>query len=95
MGFGAEIIAIDTTDHVGVAEDWTTLDIGQVNFSDVRTFVSAVSTELGTRKMDLLHIQVHGSPTAAVFGSDRVTTSTFASFRGSFSLLTPKFNSNA
>ena len=78
MSIGAEIIAIDTTDHVGVAEDWTTLDIAQVNFSDVNTFVDAVLQELGDRQLDLLHIQVHGSPNAIWFGANQVNSTTFS-----------------
>jgi hypothetical protein len=92
---GAEIIAIDNTDFVGLAEDWTTLNIGEFTFSDVQTFVDGVLAEVGSRTISLLHIQVHGSPNAAFFGSNRVDTTSFAGYQAQFSRLRGKFNSGA
>jgi hypothetical protein len=90
---GAEIIAIEDSDAVGWAESATT--IGEVNFSSAQTFVDNVLSELGTRQMALLHIQVHGGPSGASFGGDHVSTTTFGSYRTLFGRLTAKFEANS
>jgi hypothetical protein len=91
--FGAEVIAIEDTDRVGWVESAITL--GEVNFNSVQTFVDNVLRDLGNRHMSLLHIQVHGSPSGASFGSDRISMCSFASFRTALARLTPKFTGEA
>ena len=93
MGIGAEIIAIEDTDSVGWVESATT--IGEVGFQSVSTFVTNVLAALGTRQMSLLHVQVHGSPTAVWFGSARIDATTFGTYSSEFGRLTPRFTSNA
>jgi hypothetical protein len=92
-GLGAEIIAIDDTDRVGWVEGATT--IGEVVFQTPQTFVNNVLAALGSRRMSLLHVQVHGSPDAVWFGSHRVDTNTIEALRATFERLTPKFESDA
>jgi hypothetical protein len=53
-----------------------------------------VLDELGDRSIALLHVQVHGSPSGLVFGSDRVTTATFDTYRAQLGRLAGKFTSN-
>jgi hypothetical protein len=90
---GAEVIAIEDSDAVGWAE--SAITIGEVNFNSAQTFVDNVLGDLGTRQMALLHVQVHGSPSGASFGTDHVSTRTFGSYRTLFGRLTPKFEAGS
>jgi hypothetical protein len=92
-GTGAEVIAIEDSDTTGWLESATT--IGEVNFSSAQTFVDNVLSDLGTRQMSLLHIQVHGNPDGVAFGGDWVSSSSFGSYRALFGRLTAKFQSNS
>ena len=97
--FDAEIIAIDETtasggvDIVGWLESATTF--GEINFTSVDSFVDNVLAELGSRKMSLLHIQVHGSPQHVRFGRHYVRDDNFDTYRARFSRLAGKFSSGA
>ncbi|MQX38237.1 DUF4347 domain-containing protein [Roseospira navarrensis] len=99
MGFGEEVYAIDETtanggvDYVGWIE--SAITIGEVNFTNVDTFVSAVLSHIGPRFMSLLHIQVHGSPSGARFGANWVSDTTFPTYRARFARLTSHFSQNA
>jgi len=93
FGAGAEIIAIEDSDTVGWAESATTF--GEVNFRSAQTFVDNVLSELGTRQMSLLHIQVHGSPGGVAFGPDWVSSSSFGSYRALLGRLTSKFEADS
>ena len=98
-GLGAEIIAIDETtasggvDIVGWVESATTL--GEVNFESVDSFVDNVLAALGSRRMSLLHIQVHGSPQHARFGRHYVRDDNFDTYRARLARLTSKFTAGA
>lgn len=99
MPFGEEVYAIDETtssggvDIVGWVESATT--IGEVNFTNVATFVGNVLAHIGPRSMSLLHIQVHGNPSSVRFGSQWVSDRNFGTHRAQFARLTPKFTRNA
>jgi hypothetical protein len=90
--FGAEIIAIEDSDWVGWAESATTF--GELNFTTLEVFANAVTAELGTRKLALLHIQVHGSPEGIGFGNDWVSNATFDTYRAQLARLSGKFTSD-
>lgn len=93
MGFGAEVIAIEDSDSVGWVESATTA--GEVNFNSVQSFVDNVLADLNGRKMSLLHIQAHGSPSGVWFGPTEITTGNFSSYRGEFGRLASSFTDNA
>jgi hypothetical protein len=93
MGLGAEIIAIEDTDSVGWVESATT--VGEVAFQSLTSFVDNVIAALGGRRLALLHIQVHGSPSGVWFGSDMLSDSNFSSFSGRLGRLTASFESGA
>jgi hypothetical protein len=99
MSFGEEVYAIDETtssggvDYVGWFE--SAITIGEVNFTNVASFATNVLSHIGARRLSLLHIQVHGSPSGARFGSDWVSQTTFATHRPQFARLTSHFTPNA
>lgn len=86
---GAEIIAIEDSDTTGWLESATT--VGEVNFQSLQAFVDNVLSELGSRDLALLHIQVHGSPTGVAFGPDWVNADNFSTYQPNLGRLAPKF----
>jgi Domain of unknown function (DUF4347) len=90
--FGAELIAIEDSDYVGWVESFTSF--GELNFQSVETFADVVVSDLGDRKLALLHIQVHGNPSGLGFGPDWLTTVNFDSYRAQLRRLSGKFIAN-
>src|SRR5215468_5370039 len=90
---GAEIIAIEDTDMTGWVESATT--IGEVTFQSLQAFVDNVLSELESRDLALLHIQVHGSPTGVAFGADWVSPTNFTRYEPTLARLTARFTRRA
>lgn len=96
-GAGAEIVAININDYVGMTELVCTP--GAIAFTSTASFVANIQRVLGRRKMSLLHIQAHGDADGIEFGdaaSDFMSVDNFDVFgRLHFAKLCGAFEKNA
>ena len=91
---GIEVIAIDVSDTTGKMEALTTM--APVKFTTLAGFVENTIAWVGDKKIDLLHIQVHGNKNDLGFGPDRLSLSNFTEvYRRQLSKLAPFFASGA
>jgi hypothetical protein len=87
---GIEVIAIDVSDTGGRMESRTTM--ASVDFTTLAGFVDNTIAWVRDKKINLLHIQVHGTIDFVAFGRERLSLSNFDEvYRNHLSKLTPFF----